>query len=442
MRASLLKLDIKDFFGLFFTCRRSLEDAIILFYEVIFLEKNASKKKIEYGGKPIGIIYFLLVFILGVHFRVKYRFKVDKKGIKGLKPPFIVLGNHPSYIDPFIMAAALLPHKINFVTSNFYFRNPKLRSFLEAMGCIPKIQFRTDMRAIRLIKKVILNGGSVGIFPEGQRSIDGSSFNISNGISKLVKLYKLPVVLVKANGAYLSWPRWSPKSRRGHIECNVNILLNPEEISNMDVVQIHNTINNALSYNDYEWNRIKKVPFKGKKIAENLHYILHQCPKCNSRLSMKSRKNTLYCSTCGNTAVMDRYGFLHPENKDCVIFEDAAKWYSWQTENMLELIKKDDFSINAKVKELKMADAFEGEYKSAGFGEITLKKDGLHFEGIVNNEPRESFFPINNIWGISADLGSDFEICDGNQAWWFFFEDGQKVIEFNTAISLFYQMKS
>lgn len=403
----------------------------------MFLKEN----NIEYGKKP-GIIYSFIVLLFGIFFKVIYRLKVDRKGINGIIPPFIVLGNHPSYIDPLIMGIALHPYRVNFLASNFYFRIPKLRGFLKAMGVIPKVQFHTDIRAIHLIKKVISNGGSVGIFPEGQRSIDGSNSNISFGISKLVKLYKIPVISVNSNGAYLSWPRWSSKSRRGRIECNADILIRKEEIVNMDVLEIHNRINNALSYNDYEWNRVRKIPFKGKNIAENLHYILHQCPKCCSRLSMKSRGNTLYCSSCGNTAIMDEYGFLHPENEDSVVYEDAKKWYSWQKENMRELINKDNFSINAKVKELKMADAFEGQYKSAGFGEITLKKDGLRFEGIVNDEPRDAFFPINNIWAISADLGEDFEICDGKQAWWFFLEDGQKVIEFNMAISLFYQMKN
>jgi hypothetical protein len=53
---------------------------------------------------------------------------------------------------------------------------------------------------------------------------------------------------------------------------------------------------------------------------------------------MKSKENRLHCSKCGNTALVDKYGFLQPFDDKCVVFDDPVKWTVWQRENTLALL--------------------------------------------------------------------------------------------------------
>ena len=43
--------------------------------------------------------------------RIRYGFKVDKSAIKGLKGPFLVLGNHTSWVDFLYFSNCVYPHQ-------------------------------------------------------------------------------------------------------------------------------------------------------------------------------------------------------------------------------------------------------------------------------------------------------------------------------------------
>jgi ribosomal protein S27AE len=285
-----------------------------------------------------------------------------------------------------------------------------------------------------MMNKVISRGGILGICPEGRRSTDGSQYAISDSIAKLIKLYKVPVVAVVSHGAYLSFPRWSAFSHRGSIEISAKEVLTVDQIERLSLEEIHKIVCSSIDYNEYEWNKIKKVSFKHKKIAENIHNILHKCPKCGSDKAMISKDNRLYCKLCGNAALMNEYMFLRPERENSVIFEDAVKWLNWQKDKAREQIQSSEFFINSKVTKLQIADAFTGPYLDAGKGRLIFNNEGLTFKGIVDSEPKEMFFPLQLLSSISSEFGAHFEITDGKNTYVFFLEDGQDVIRIELAI--------
>jgi ribosomal protein S27AE len=399
------------------------------------MKLNETNNKLEYGNKPNTVLYSLVCYLSKIFLKLKYNIKIQNCNISGIKPPFIALGNHATKLDPFIMAVALYPHRINFLGTNYYFRNPILRPLFKAAGVIPKIQFYNDLRAVRRMNSVISRGGSLGIFPEGRRSIDGAPSEISIAIAKLIKLYKVPVVGVVASGAYLSLPRWSSFSRKGTIEVNMKPLLTAEEINRLTLEEIKDKVCTSLYFNDYEWNKVNRVSFKHEKIAENLHYILHECPSCGNEKSMMSKDNRLYCRVCGNAALMNEYGLLYPQNDNCVIFEDSVKWFEWQKNRTRKRLMEDNFSISSKVKELWIAKGLTGSYHRIGMGEIVLTSVGLTFKGIVNNEPREMFFSIQVLSSVVSELGVNFEITDGKNTYRFDLEDGQDAVRYELAIA-------
>jgi 1-acyl-sn-glycerol-3-phosphate acyltransferase len=398
------------------------------------LNSNKVKKELEYGKEPNKLLYSIVCSISKVFLKTRYNIKIDSTNVPSLKPPFIALGNHPSKLDPFIMAVTLYPNRVNFLGTNYYFRNPILRPLLISGGLIPKIQFFRDTRAVLRMSKVISRGGILGIFPEGMRSIDGTQSPMSDAIAKLIKLYKVPVIAVVSNGGYLSLPRWSPFSRKGAVEVSTKMVLSTEEIESMSIAGIKKAVCESLYYNDYEWNKERRISFKHKRIAENLDCILHECPSCRKEKSMLSSGNRLYCRHCGNAAIMDEYGFMHPENNNCVVFEDTIKWMDWQRERVQNRVVEEDFMIISTVKELRIADTVTGPYRKAGRGELVLNHGGLTFKGLIDGEFKEMHFPLHLLSSIVSEFGLNFEITDGRNTYMFYLEDGQDVIRFELAV--------
>ncbi|BBB91872.1 MAG TPA: lysophospholipid acyltransferase family protein [Methylomusa anaerophila] len=385
----------------------------------------------------IGAAHVIVYWV----FKLRAQLRVDRSGMRGMKPPFIVLGNHTSNFDPALVQHVISPYPCYFLTSNYYFRLPIVRQVLNIFGAIPKIQFYPDIRSARMMVEAISRGDAVGIFPEGRRSIDGKCCPIPDSVAKLIKKFKVPVVSVRTRGGYFIWPRWSSFWRSGSVETVAKPILTTEEICKMDVQEIYDIICQALTYNDYEWNRTARENYYHKNAAERLHLVLHQCPRCFAERTMRSKGIRLYCSACGNTAVIDESGFLQPLDGESVIFDDPVKWNAWQRNNMLALLRDDRFTIHVKVKDLRIADKYYGEYRSCGYGEIILNKDGMRFWGPIDGRMTELFFPCETMPSISTEFRDDFEICDNINAWWFFLEEEQQTVRMEAAISLLYEQK-
>lgn len=389
------------------------------------------------GLMQIGAASIIVYWI----FKICGKIKIDRSAIRGIKPPFIVLGNHTSNFDPALVQYVLAPHPCYFLTSNFYFRLPVVGKILNIFRAIPKIQFYPDIRATRRVAEAISRGEVIGIFPEGRRSIDGKCCPIPDSMARLIKKFKVPVISVMTSGGYFIWPRWSPFWRSGSVETVAKQLFTKEDICNMDVREIYDVLCQALAYNDYDWNLIAWENYGHKRAAEHLHLVLHQCPRCLVERTIRSDGTRLYCRECGNAAVMDGYGFLRPADSESVIFPDPVTWHAWQRENMRGLLRDDHFTIEAKVKDLRVADKYYGKYRSCGYGKIVVNKDGMQFRGRVDGQMTELFFPGEMLPAISTEFKEDFEVCDQTNAWWFFLAEEQQTVRIETALSIMHEQR-
>lgn len=367
-----------------------------------------------------------------LHYRARY---VRDPAVKALEPPYIVLGNHPSTWDPFHMARAMYPVRLGFLTSNLFFRHPVVGWALRGIGAIPKIQFRSDPRALKAMLRVISLKGVLGIFPEGTRSADGATIPVRDALAKLVKKAGMPVVTCISKGSYLSRPRWSTSGdRKGRVTIETRVLLTSEQVKAMPVDALRTALEGAIRFNEYDWQRAARIPFRGKAPAESLDSILHRCPRCKADLAMGSRGNRLFCRACGNAAVMDEYGLLAPETADAVVFEDAAAWNAWQRTEMARVCADPAFRMESKVR-LRISD-LEQPFRDAGEGRIALDREGLHYAGTLDGRDHAETFPLPGILGISADFGENFEIVMDATTYRFYLEKGQEVIGYAHAIDI------
>lgn len=100
-------------------------------------------------------------------FRMKYCF-VNKEQKKEFKNnPCIIIANHHSFLDPFIMVSAFYYKRVGLVATKDLF-NTKFKSFLfKAFGCILVDKDNVSMKTFKGVNDAILRGHSVGVFPEG-----------------------------------------------------------------------------------------------------------------------------------------------------------------------------------------------------------------------------------------------------------------------------------
>lgn len=389
-------------------------------------------------GRPPSRWFYRFVYLLtrpAIQLLLRASIRRDP-AIRRLRGPIIVVGQHPSYFDPFLAAYAVHPLVPNFLASNFFFRRRLVGAMLHKLGAIPKIQFRANPQALKAMLRVLRRGGILGIFPEGSRSVDGRNLPIGNSIAKLVKKTGAAVVVVRTQGAHMSWPRWSKNGiRRGRVRVESSVLLTAEDVAAMTDAEIFRRMQAALAYNEYDAQREHPVRFRKKAMAAGLETILHKCPACRADWALRSAGDRIACRYCGNAARMTPEGFLVPAAPDSQVLPDPAAWNAFQRESMAEAIRQDGFSMEQPV-QVHISD-LENPYRPAGQGLLRLTPDGVSFEGTVDGAPSSLRFPLPGILGISADYGSNFELVTaGNETYRFYLAEGQQVIGFALAISL------
>jgi len=123
---------------------------------------------------------------------------------------FILCANHNSYLDGFIVTAAVPRHvqkKLYFFGLFDLFQSPFIRNVLKLIRVIPISSVGNLLTAMQTGAYLLKNNKVLCIFPEGERSIDGTVKQFKNGIGVLLKELNLPVVPVYIHGSFESWSR-------------------------------------------------------------------------------------------------------------------------------------------------------------------------------------------------------------------------------------------
>lgn len=120
------------------------------------MEVNYKNKKryntAKYPIRQPRILTFLLYIVSKIAL-IGVKYKIEKIGVEGLKPPYILLSNHHYFVDFELSAIATFPHRVNNIaTIDGYYRRPWL---MELLGCICKRKFTSDLHLVKSIRKVL-----------------------------------------------------------------------------------------------------------------------------------------------------------------------------------------------------------------------------------------------------------------------------------------------
>ena len=135
------------------------------------MEVNYKNKKVYNTAKypirqPVFIVW--LIWLLSKIALIGKKYRVEKIGMEGLKPPYMVLSNHMYFIDFELAAMVTTPHRVNNVVNlDGYYRRPWL---MELIGAIGTRKFTMDLHLIKSIAKVLKRGDVMCMYPEARYS--------------------------------------------------------------------------------------------------------------------------------------------------------------------------------------------------------------------------------------------------------------------------------
>ena len=143
------------------------------------------------------------------------RFDLHVRGLEKLPigGPYIISSNHQSYLDAVILASVLPPQEFDRVfavgTSEIFGKGFMLRlaRSLRVVVLDPDANLIPAMRAGAF---GLRQGRPIILYPEGERSIDGTPKLFKKGAAILSIHLQVPIVPVAIEGFYKAWPRNKP----------------------------------------------------------------------------------------------------------------------------------------------------------------------------------------------------------------------------------------
>lgn len=139
-------------------------------------------------------------------------FDLKVSGIEKLPKsgPYLLCSNHQSYLDPLILASALpadLFQRLFAVGTSEIFGEGFMRRLARSLNVVVVDPDANLVSAMRAGAFGLRNGKVLILYPEGERSIDGTPRIFKKGAAILSTHLQVPIVPIAIEGFYDAWPR-------------------------------------------------------------------------------------------------------------------------------------------------------------------------------------------------------------------------------------------
>ena len=343
--------------------------------QVMALPKRPHKKPV----KP-NLFWRTLLKIVSAPALIKTGFKVKKVGMEklGKKEPALILMNHSGFIDMEIAVSVLYPRAFNIITTSDAFIG--MDWLMRQIGCVPTNKFTADTALIRDMMHIVKKQkSSIVLYPEASYSFDGTATDIGEATGKLVKLLKIPVVMIMTEGAFHHTPLYNNLIvRNNKVSATMTYVLSPEDIERMSVEEINEVLFKLFDYDHFKWQKDNKIVENHPRRAEMLNRALYKCPHCLTEGKTVGEGITLTCKACGKVYTMDEYGQMHA-NTGVTEFSHIPDWYKWERKCVREEIERGEYKLDCDVDILMTRDT-KKLYK-VGSGHLTHTIDGFVLDG-------------------------------------------------------------
>jgi 1-acyl-sn-glycerol-3-phosphate acyltransferase len=354
----------------------------------------------------------------------KYRFYKSPHSEALPKPPFIIVANHGTFFDPWIIGC-FSRHPFAIMCNDDAFNGSAItRWYLNSIGAFPKKKGAQDFRAMKKTISLLSSGYPVCIFPEGQTSWDGETQLLYKGLEKIVRHSRVPLVMVRIAGNFLTKPWWAEHIRTGRIECLFKVL-SPDQAQTLSEHGLFLALKTFLAHNDIKEHADGSIPFSGKGAADGLERFVWTCMHCESEDTLAMSGDVIFCSACGSSWSLNALCRISALRQGIQSFGDLNDWARWHRITVLSRIRNasanDVLTISGGVL-MQSAPAGAGFGKTATeavSGAIVLTREKLTFTDATSHQTMA--FLVSDIEDCVIQRKDIFEFRFKDRYWRFAF---------------------
>ena len=187
------------------------------------------------------------------------------------------------------------------------------------------------------------------LFPEARYSLEGCNSFLPDSLGKLVRMLKVPVVLLRIHGNFVTCPQWNKMNKKTYAEAEAIHLLTIEEVATLSAKEINQRIQKEFVYDDFKWQLENRIKIDHPRRAEGLHRLLYKCPACKAESRMSSEGTLLRCDCCGKQWEMTEYGQMKALEGETE-FSHIPHWSDWERACVREEIEKGTYYFEDDVR--------------------------------------------------------------------------------------------
>lgn len=163
----------------------------------------------------MGLFYWIGHTGARIFGKVVNSYRVEnREGLSAVEGGLIIASNHVSFLDPPLIGAAFR-EPIYYFARRTLFDHPVANFILQRVRALPVDQSRPELSILKKIIQLLKEDEKVLIFPEGERSWDGTlNMQGQPGVGMIVSKAGVPVLPVRLFGPEKSLPRGAKKIRR------------------------------------------------------------------------------------------------------------------------------------------------------------------------------------------------------------------------------------
>lgn len=329
---------------------------------------------------------------------------------------YLILSNHQTLLDPALLA-------MNFKSAVYFIASDTLwngsfvsRLLMYCFAPIKKRKAMADVSCIRTCLRVAKEGGTIAVFPEGNRSWTDTPLYIDPAICQLVRVLKLPLLLHRFEGGYGVDPRWSGSLRRGAFRGYVARELSIEEIAALSDEALYKIICDTLGVVDAESGSSYASPRR----AEYAERLLFVCPRCHALSTMHSKGNLISCNKCNLTVYYREDTRLSSPDKD-FSFKTLEEWAAFQRETVKSYADKKE-SVSLSDDGVLLYDKTSEKRKELAKGNLSLSSSALSLGSLV--------IPVQDIVSATVVGGKQLVVNTKERSYSFIGDDRFNAIKY------------
>ncbi|WP_437403515.1 1-acyl-sn-glycerol-3-phosphate acyltransferase [Bacillus tropicus] len=207
--------------------------------------------------------------------------EVVGKGNLPKNGPYVIVANHASYFDHFLIFTVIkhyMNQQVYFLTKKEAFDSYLSRKWHLSMGAIPLNRGGTDVAAFKTVVSNLKEGKIVCIYPEGTRSPTGKIYQGKQGAIRMALAANVPIVPIGLEGTFDILPRkqlW-PRFKKAKIQIGEPISLQKSRDKSQLDIYLKEVMSSIKSLSNDKDRFIKELPTDESLLIDEMLQVAYE----------------------------------------------------------------------------------------------------------------------------------------------------------------------